>query len=105
MKEQHTKASLRKNRNLMISYAYDDLVMMFEYLEKALPILMETDPGLRTFNRECKMLRISQAQERTGLKIDIDYMLNSRTKMIEYKNRKYQEFHKMIGQEITVGQA
>lgn len=93
-----------ENRNLMISYAYDDLVMMFEYLEKALPILMETDPGLRTFNRECKMLRISQAQERTGLKIDIPYMLNSRIKMIEYKDRKYQEFHKMIGQEISVGQ-
>lgn len=98
------KSVFEERRNLMMSYAYDDLVIMIEYLEKALPVLMETDPGLKTFNRECKMLRISQAQERTGLLVDIDYMLESRERMIKYQSEKYKEFHKVMGQEITVGQ-
>lgn len=93
-----------QDRALMIAYAYDDLVIMFEYLEKSLPVLMQVDPDLRTFNRESKMLRVTQRQERTGLKVDIDYMLESRERMIKYRSEKYEEFHKLIGEDITVGQ-
>lgn len=93
-----------QDRELMVAYAFDDLVLMFEYLEKALPVLMQVDPGLKTFNRESKMLRVTQRQERTGLKVDIDYMLESRLRMQKYRSEKYEEFHKLIGEDISVGQ-
>lgn len=90
--------------NLMINYAADDIVIMLEYLKRSLPTLMHTDPGLVTFNRECELLRPIVDMERVGIKADINYLLESRDRVMAYQSSLYKELHELIGEVITVGQ-
>ncbi len=93
-----------ENPEIMTAYAYDDVAIMLEYLSVSLPVLMEVDANLSTFNRECDMLRVSQRQERTGIKVDIDYMIESRENLIKYREELYSKFHQAIGEKVSSGQ-
>lgn len=90
--------------SLMINYAADDVVIMLEYLKKALPTLMHTDPELKTFNRECALIKPICEMERIGFKADINYLLESRMRMNDYRTLLYSKLHTLLGATITVGQ-
>ena len=94
----------QKHPNLMISYAVDDCVILNEWLEKALPLLSKVDPDKRVFNRECDLLVPSAQMDRVGFLADVGYLLESHTKMLEYKDKLYQELHDAIGEPLTVNQ-
>lgn len=89
---------------LMIAYAVDDIVLTLEYLKKALKVLPKVDINLNVFKQECELIRVVADMERQGFKADIDYLLESRKKVIDYQNKLYAKLHKLAGREFTVSQ-
>lgn len=93
-----------KYPDLMINYAMDDVVIMLEYLNKAYPILQVVDEGLSTFRRECELISAIARMEKTGIKVDVQYLLDSRKRLLDYQSRMYQRLDDLAGQPIKVGQ-
>ena len=93
-----------KEPELMRSYAADDIVIGLEYLEKAMPTLLKVDKDLTVTKREGKLIRAVAWMEDTGLKVDVDYVLNCRKNMIAYRDSLYFELQMYTGEEFSVGQ-
>lgn len=93
-----------KEPELMRSYAADDIVIGLEYLEKAMPTLLKVDKDLTVTKREGKLIRAVAWMEDTGLKVDVDYVLNCRKNMIAYRDLLYFELQMYTGEEFSVGQ-
>lgn len=89
---------------LMINYLYDDVLIMLEYLKKALPVMMKTDPNFTTFNMECDLIQITGDEIRTGFLVDKEYLLKSFKKCDEYQTMLYKEFHELIGSKFGIMQ-
>ena len=89
---------------LMRSYAADDIVIGLEYLDKAMPTLVKVDKDLTVTKREGKLIRAVAWMEDTGLKVDVDYVLNARKNMIAYRDLLYFELQMYTGMEFSVGQ-
>lgn len=91
---------------LMVNYAYDDIVIMLEWLGKALPILKKTsDPELTVFKREASLIGATASQERIGLKVDIQYILGARIRVVEHQKGLYERLRTITGVPgLTVGQ-
>jgi len=95
----------REKPNLMINYAYDDIVIMLEWIGKAIPTLKTVDPNLVVFKREGELIRLTARQERVGFKIDVEYLLASRKRVLSYRDSLYKELRELTGlSELTVGQ-
>lgn len=90
--------------DLMISYAYDDIVIMLEFLNSAFEVLEEVDENLKVFHQECKLIPVIAKMEREGLKTDIDYLLKSRITTIEYMERTYNKLWELMGVKLTINQ-
>lgn len=93
-----------KEPELMRSYAADDIVIGLEYLEKAMPTLLKVDKDLTVTKREGKLIRAVAWMEDTGLKVDVDYVLNCRKNMIAYRDLLYFELQLYTGEEFSVEQ-
>jgi DNA polymerase-1 len=93
-----------ENPNLMVSYLKDDLVITREFYNKALTVVQKTGKNLDIYRQENELIRIVAEMERTGLRVDIDYLLQSRELVIAYKNDKYEELKRITGIEFSVGQ-
>ena len=93
-----------KEPELMRSYAADDIVIGLEYLEKAMPTLLNVDKDLTVTKREGKLIRAVAWMEDTGLKVDVDYVLKCRKNMIAYRDLLYFELQMYTGMEFSVGQ-
>ena len=93
-----------KEPDLMRNYAADDIVIMLEYLKKALPVLKEVDQNFRVLKREGELIRAVACMENTGFKVDVDYILESRKKIVAYRELLYLELLIYTGKEFTVGQ-
>lgn len=89
---------------LMRSYAADDIVIGLEYLDKAMPTLLKVDKDLTVTKREGKLIRAVAWMEDTGLKVDVDYVLNARKNMIAYRDLLYFELQMYTGMDFSVGQ-
>ena len=89
---------------LMRNYAADDIVIMLEYLKKALPVLKEVDKDFRVLKREGQLIRAVACMENTGFKVDVDYILESRKKIVAYRELLYLELLIYTGKEFSVGQ-
>jgi len=89
---------------LMRSYAADDAVIGLEYLDKAMPTLHKVDKDLTVTKREGKLIRAVAWMENTGMKVDVDYVLNARKNMIAYRDLLYFELQMYTGAEFSVGQ-
>lgn len=91
--------------NLIVNYAYDDIVIMLEWIGKAVSVLKQVDPNLRVFKREAALIRATAKQERIGFKVDIDYLLKSRGLVEAYRDTLYKELREKTGiPDLTVGQ-
>lgn len=106
--EHYTPASYKDvyqiEPELMRSYAADDIVIMLEYLKKAVPTLRKVDTGLKVFKREGKLIRAVASMEKVGLKVDVDYVLKCRKNMCNYRDLLYMELQLYTGVDFTVGQ-
>lgn len=89
---------------LMRNYAADDVVIGIEYLKKALPVLKEVDKDLRVLKREGELIKAVACMENTGLKVDVDYILESRKEIVKYRELLYLELYIYTGKEFSVGQ-
>jgi DNA polymerase-1 len=89
---------------LMRNYAADDIVIMLEYLKKALPVLKEVDKDFRVLKREGELIKAVAWMENTGFKVDVDYILESRKKIVAYRELLYFELYVYTGKEFSVGQ-
>jgi DNA polymerase-1 len=98
------KDSYEANPNLMISYLADDIVLTIEYFKKALPILTAADPDYKTLTRENDLIKIVGAIERIGLRVDKDYLIASRSKLLDYQNKLYDHLFEKTGQKFSSGQ-
>lgn len=90
--------------NLMINYAYDDIVIMIEWIAKAIPVLKTVDPTLTVFRRESELIVPTAEQERVGLGVDVPYLLKSRMLIVAYRDDLYNDLYTILGRQITVGQ-
>lgn len=93
-----------KEPDLMRNYAADDIVIMLEYLKKALPVLQEIDKDFTVLKREGELIRAVSFMENTGFKVDVDYILESRKKIVEYRELLYLELYIYTEKQFTVGQ-
>ena len=89
--------------SLMISYALDDVVILLEYLNKALPIIDKINAN-KVFEQECELISTVGNFERNGLRADVSYLLNSRNVVKEYIDKKYEELWEITGSKISSGQ-
>lgn len=94
----------KKEPDLMRNYIADDIVILIEYLKRAVPTLKNTDKDYQVLKREGKMIRIAAEMEKVGIKVDIDYMLNARKEITKYRELLYFELNLMSGVEFSVGQ-
>lgn len=95
----------KEKPELMLSYAYDDIVIMLEWLGKAVGVLKKVDPELVVFKRESRLIAATARQERVGFKVDVDYLLKSRELLSGYRDGLYEELRQKTGIEnLTVGQ-
>jgi DNA polymerase-1 len=103
-KEPNYEDSYKENPNLMINYLYDDIVITLEFIRKALPVLNKTGKNVKILQQENELIRVVGDMERNGLRVDIDYLLESRKRVLDYKTQLYSELNILTGQEFTVGQ-
>lgn len=89
---------------LMRSYAADDIVIMLEYLKKALVVLEQVDKDFTVLKREGELIKAVAFMENTGFKVDIDYILESRKRVVSYRDLLYLELFIYTGTYFSVGQ-
>lgn len=102
--EPNYQDSYEENPNLMTNYLMDDLVITREFLEKAIPVLNKTGKNKDIYKQENKLIRVVAEMERVGLKVDINYLLESRERVLNYKETAYQSLYQLTGKEFSVGQ-
>ena len=94
----------KREPDLMRNYAADDIVIMLEYLKKALPVLQEVDKDFTVLKREGQLIRAVACMENTGFKVDIDYILKCRKDIVVYRELLYLELYVYTGSNFSVGQ-
>jgi DNA polymerase-1 len=93
-----------ENPNLMISYLKDDLVITREFYNIALPVVRKTGKNIDIYRQENDLIRIVAEMERTGLRVDINYLLESRERVLNHKLVNYDLLKQLTGIEFSVGQ-
>ena len=73
-------------------------------LKKALKVLPKVDINLNVFKQECELIRVVADMERQGFKADIDYLLESRKKLLIIKINYMLSFINLLVGEFTVSQ-
>lgn len=94
----------KREPELLRNYAADDVVIEIEYIKKALPALKNVDTNLIVTTREGELIRAVSEMEKTGLKVDVPYVLNCRKDMIKYRDLLYMELEIYTGLSFSVGQ-
>lgn len=94
----------KEQPDLMRNYAADDIVIMLEYLKKALPVLEHVDENFTILKREGELIKAVAFMENTGFKVDINYILESRKKVVAYRELLYLELYIYTGTQFSVAQ-
>lgn len=96
--------SYKENPDLMVSYLADDIVILLEYLKVSIPVLNVVDPFYKVFNQENKLIPVVAELERTGMKVDIQYLVDSHYRVKDYIAKVYSNLHEITGRKFTSGQ-
>ena len=94
----------KENPELMISYLFDDLVILLEYLKVAMPVLEKTDPEFKILSQEGELIPVVAEMERVGLKADWQYLLDSRQRVYKYQSLLYRHLRRLTGKKFSSGQ-
>lgn len=98
------KDSYEERPNIMINYLADDIMLCLEITTKLLNVLDVIDKDRLTWHRENKLIRVVGNMERTGLNADIDYLLQSRLRVIDEIKNTYDSMYAITIDEFTVMQ-
>lgn len=102
--EPNYESAYWENKELVENYAADDVVIMLEFLDVALPTLDMVDPTHRTFERENALLPITLDLERTGIKANVRYLIDAHKRVSKYRNDLYAFLRDTAGSRFTVSQ-
>ena len=100
----------KEDRQLVIDYAIDDVVIILEFLKKAGYIYaakyrkLDGTIDMRTLERENKLIRPIANMERNGFRVDVDYLIKSHYKILEFDTKLYEKLHSLTGENWNVGQ-
>lgn len=89
---------------IMINYLYDDIVMTLELYKLMTPVLDVVDVGRKTYLREAELIPVVADYESIGFNIDIDYLLKSRLRVMDYEKELYERLWEVSGANFRVGQ-
>lgn len=90
--------------SLVLNYLADDIVLILEIAKHLFPVLDIVDENHKIFNQENKLIKVTADMERTGMRVDMDYLLESHKKVSKLKEELYEKLHQITGVKFTVGQ-
>ena len=100
-----------RNRELVIKYAIDDVIIMLEFLKKAGNIYSKKYYNYKTkkvdtriWKQENKLIPRIAIVERNGFKVDVDYLKKSHYLIEEFKTKLYDKLHTLTNDDWKVGQ-
>jgi hypothetical protein len=91
------------DRDLMIKYGGEDIITMLEFFQKAMKFIIKRKQ-LPILELESKCILPMYRMERVGLKVDMDYLEQSRTKVKSYITKLRNEMYELVGEKVTVNQ-
>jgi DNA polymerase-1 len=91
------------DRDLMIKYGGEDIITMLEFFQKAMKFIIKRNQ-LPILELESKCILPMYRMERVGLKVDMDYLEQSRTKVKSYITKLRNEMYELVGERVTVNQ-
>lgn len=92
------------NRDLMIQYAANDVIIMMKFIEKALPIIQARQQE-SVLDREDRLIRPLYEMERVGFKMDRKYLEDSKSRLRAYIKTRREELCKEAEQPLKIGQS
>jgi hypothetical protein len=90
-------------RDIMIEYGAEDIITMLEFFKKALEAVKLREQ-LPILQMEMECLLPLYRMERIGLKVDMQYLEESRLRVKNYIIQLRNELYEVAGEKVTVGQ-
>ena len=87
----------------MHDYAMNDTEITLDLAKKFYPSLIAKDQK-SVFTTECSLIKPLLRMERVGLKVDREYIEQSRIKTKQYILRKREELSRLVGESVKIGQ-
>ena len=100
----------KENRQLVIDYSIDDVVIELEFLKKAGHIYaakyrkLDGTIDMRIIDIENNLIRPIANMERNGFRVDVDYLIKSHYKIEEFDKNLYEKLYSLTGENWNVGQ-
>jgi DNA polymerase-1 len=91
------------DRNLMIKYAANDVIIMLEFVKNSWAVLLYKKQ-LEVFHAENAAILPLYRMERVGMKVDRTYLEQARQNVKSYIIEKRNEMYALIGDKINTGQ-
>jgi DNA polymerase-1 len=91
------------DREIMIQYGGEDIITMLEFFKLAYPFVVKRQQ-LPILERENKCILPMYRMERVGLKVDLDYLEESRIRVKTYITKLRNELYEITGEKVTVNQ-
>lgn len=87
----------------MLPYLAVDVILTKILVEKALPVV-EFKQQTRTMEREFRLIPVVYKLERSGLKVNRQYLQDCKVRLEEYIQKLYARLYELTGVQFTVGQ-
>lgn len=91
------------DREIMIEYGSDDIITMLEFFRQAIKVVEEREQ-LPVLQLEMDCILPLYRMERVGLKVDMEYLEESRQRVKAYIKQLREELYSIAGERVTVGQ-
>lgn len=91
------------NRTNLIRYAHYDIYFTLAIYYKTMPVII-TRKQLPALKIECDVIPALYNMERTGFKINKDYVFESQTKLKDYIIRRRKDLYNLINTDLKIGQ-
>jgi DNA polymerase-1 len=91
------------NREIMITYGAEDIITMLEFFKHAFPFILKRKQ-LPILQQENECILPMYRMERVGLKVDMPYLEESRSKVKAYITELRNELYEIVGEKVTVNQ-
>ena len=91
------------NRENVLRYSHKDIYFTLAVYYKTMPVLKarKNEAG---FKIECDAILPLLHMERTGFKIDKEYVVESRARMYDYIKRRRNDLFDLVGEHVAIGQ-
>lgn len=90
-------------RDIMLKYAFNDVIITLALAEKCIPIV-KARHQVKTWLRENACILPLYRQEMIGFKIDMDYLMKCKERLRNYIKKQREKFYTMAGRVVNIGQ-